>query len=147
MRRAAGGLAALVLLAGCGGDSNGKGGDRATYQRDGDAICRDYRSAIARLGQPLKASELGPYITKAMPVLSRTVARIDKLDPPGDLADEYAAFRDAADQTVGRARALRAAASRADAPEVQRLLKEAAAASQRRKGLAQAADLQECASL
>ena len=145
MRRA--GLLALVVLAGCGGGGGGAGGDRATYERDGDAICRDYRTAIARLGQPLKVSELGPYITKAMPVLTRTVARIEKLDPPSDLADEFATFRDAARETMGRARALRAAASKADGPEVQRLLKEAAAASTRRKGLAQAAGLKECASL
>lgn len=145
MRRAAG-LLALVVLAGCGG-GNGGGGDRATYQRDGDAICRDYRTAIARLGQPLKVSEVGPYITKAMPVLTRTVTRIERLDPPSDLAGAYATFRDAAHETVGRARALRDAAGKADAPEVQRLLKEAAAASQRRQGLAEAAGLKECASL
>jgi hypothetical protein len=140
VRRA--GLVALVVLAGCGGDD---GGDRATYEKDGQAICTDYRTAIARLGQPTTVQQIGPYLAKAMPVLSRTVGRIERLDPPSDLAEEFEAFRDAARQTVGRARALRAAAEQADAPEVQRLLKEAAQASRRRVGLARAAGLEECA--
>jgi hypothetical protein len=132
-----------LLLAGCGG--NHPGGDRATYDRDGRAICADYRAAIARLGQPTAVGELGPYTAKALPVLTRTVRRLERLDPPADLADEYAAFRDAARQTVERAGALRDAAAKADAPEVQRLLREAAQASPRRAALAKAAGLQDCA--
>lgn len=144
MRRAV--LTAALLLAGCGG-GGAKGGDKAVYQRAGDRICTDYRAAIAKLGQPAKITDLGPYISNAMPILQRTVSRIEKLDPPSDLRDEYATFRDAASQTVVRAQAMRAAAEKADAPEVQRLLKEAAQASARRKDLARAAGLQACASL
>lgn len=131
-----------LLLVGCGGGD--KGGDKATYEKDGQAICADYRTAIARLGQPTTVTELGPYIAKAMPVLTRTVRRLERLDPPSDLAGEYAAFRDAARQTVDRARALRDAAAKADGPEVQRLLKEAAQASRRRDALAKAAGLEAC---
>lgn len=145
MRRAA--LAvALALLAGCGGDDD-PGGDPQAYRTDGDRICRDYQEAIAKLGQPDALSDLGPYIEKALPVLSRTVGQIERLDPPADQRDAYEAFRDQARQTVERAKALREAAADADADEVQRLLKDAATASERRKALAADAGLDACADI
>lgn len=143
-------LAGLVALAGCGsggGGSSDKGGDPTAYKQSGDAICADYSAAIAKLGQPTAVSAIGPFIDKAMPILTRTVGRIEKLDPPSDLADQYAAFRDAARKTVDRAAAMRKAAEAADATEVQRLLAEAADASKRRVGLAHAAGLEACAKL
>lgn len=143
MRRAApAALAVALAAAACGGAS---GGDRATYERDGDAICRDYARAIAKLGQPTQLGDIGPYIQRAMPVLERTVARIERLDPPADLAGAYATFRDAARQTVVRAEALRAAAEQSDGEEVQRLLGEARSATDRRRELADAAGLKRCA--
>ncbi|MFL5846294.1 MAG: hypothetical protein ACJ762_16530 [Solirubrobacteraceae bacterium] len=142
MRRAL--LVGLVALAGCGGDD---GGDPAVYEKAGNAICTDYSAAIAKLGQPTHVKDLGPYIEKALPVLRDTVKRIDGLDPPGDKADAFATFRDAADKTVARAEALRAAAEKADSGEVQRLLAEANEASDRRKSLAQDAGLEACAKL
>jgi GAF domain-containing protein len=135
----------LVTLAGCGGD--GEGGDAGAYRSSGDAICTDYRAAIAKLGAPTKVTEIGPYIEKALPVLTRTVARVEKLDPPSDLRDAFETFRDAAGQTLQRAEALRDAAQAADADEVQRLLAEATAATERRKDLARAAGLDACADL
>jgi hypothetical protein len=138
-------LGGLVLLAGCGGGTDG--GDPAAYRTAGDALCSDYATAIAKLGQPAKVQDIGPYIEKALPVLRRTVARVQRLDPPSDLADEYAAFRDAARSTVGRAEALRDAARAADGDEVQRLLAEAKTASAKRKELARAAKLDTCAKL
>ena len=137
--------AAALLLAGCGGGD--KGGDKAAYQRAGDRICASYKTAIAKLGQPQQVSEIGPFITSAMPILRRTVGQIEKLDPPSDLRDQYATFREAARQAVDRAEATQKAAEAADSAEVQRLLGEAARASARRKGLARAAGLQACANL
>lgn len=137
---------ALAGLAGCGGGGD-KGGDPAAYRKAGDAICTDYQAAIAKLGQPAKLTEIGPYIEKALPVLTSTVERIGRLDPPSDLRDEYETFRDAARQTVDRAEALRKAAGEANADEVQRLLDEAAQASRRRVGLARDAGLEACAQI
>lgn len=135
----------LVALAGCGGGA--KGGDSAAYRKAGDAICSDYAAAIAKLGQPTAVAAIGPFIEKAMPILTRTVDRLGRLNPPSDLADEYAAFRDAARQTVDRAAAMRKAAGAADGTEVQRLLAAAAQASKRRVDLAHAAGLEACAKL
>lgn len=144
MKRA--GVVALAALAGCGG-GEGEGGDPKTYRTTGDAICRDYQAAIGKLGQPAKVTEIGPYIEKALPVLTRTVARIEKLDPPGELGEEFAEFREAARATVGRAEAIRAAAAGSDGDEVQRLLAEAAKASERRRTLAGDAGLEACAEI
>ena len=119
----------------------------AYHERDGDAICADYRTAIARLGQPIKLAEIGTYLADALPVLERTAKRIERLDPPGELRDEYAAFRDAVRGTVDRAAQLREAATEADAEEVQRVLKASGEASKRREELARAAGLKECARL
>lgn len=135
----------LVALAGCGGGD--EGGDPEAYRTAGDAICSDYQAAIAKLGQPTKVTEIGPFIAKALPVLTRTVGRIEKLDPPGDLRDEYDEFRDAARQTVERAQAIRKAAESADSDEVQRLLAEATKATERRVELARDAGLEACAEL
>lgn len=142
MRRAF--LGTLVFLAGCAGN---QGGDAAVYERDGNAICTKYEAAIGELGQPTQVQEVGPYIAQALPVLTRTVERIEKLDPPGDLREEFEAFRDAARQTVDRATALRSAAEAADADEVQRLLAEAARAGERRVDLARSAGLDACANI
>jgi hypothetical protein len=135
---------ALAGLAGCGG---GAGGDPEAYRKAGDAACTDYQQAIAGLAQPAKPTDLGPYIEKALPVLTRTVDRLEKLDPPGDLRDAYETFRNAARKTVARAEALRQAAQDADAGEVQRLLAEAAEASTKRVGLARDAGLEACAQI
>jgi len=140
MRRAA--LAVLLLVVGCGGAN---GGDRTKYVHAGNRICSDYDTAIGKLGQPTALGEIGPYIGKALPVLTRAVDRLHRLDPPADLAGRYATFMDAATATLDRAKALRAAAGRADAAEVQRLLKEATRAGRARVGLARAAGLEACA--
>lgn len=142
MRRAV--LLAVVALAGCGSDS---GGDKDAYVRDGNAICSRYQAAIAKLGQPDTLGELGPFIVKALPVLTRTVSAVEKLDPPGDLRDAFEKFRDAAGKTVDRARALQAAANSGDGEEAKRLLAEATAASEDRKKLARDAGLETCAAL
>jgi hypothetical protein len=143
VRRA--GLLCLVALAGCGGGDDG--GDRDAYVASGDAICRDYEAAIGKLDQPVELGDIGPYIADALPVLERTAGRIEALDPPADLRDEFAAFRDAARQTVTRAEALRRAAEQGDSGEVERLLDEAGKASERRVGLARAAGLDACADI
>ena len=142
MRRAAA-LALLAFVAGCGDE----GGDKATYVKSGDRICNEYANDIAKLGQPDSLTEIGPYVTKAMPVLEKAVGRIEKLDPPSDLADEFEKFRDVARATVDRAERLQTAAAAGDSVEVQDLLDEAAKASQTRKGLADAAGLKACAKL
>lgn len=142
MRRAV--LVTLVLLAGCGGD---EGGDPAAYERDGTTICTEYEAAIDKLGQPTQVEEVGPYIAQALPLLTRAVERIEKLEPPGDRSEEYEAFRDAARQTVDRATALRSAAEAADAEGVQALLREATQAGERRADLAREAGLDACADI
>lgn len=137
-------LAVLVLLAGCGA---GEGGDPAAYEKAGNAICAEYETSIAKLGQPTQIEELGPYIAQALPLLTRVVERVEKLDPPAERREEYEAFRDAARQTVDRATALRSAAEAADADEVKRLLAEATKAGERRVELARSAGLEACAEI
>jgi len=141
VRRAA--LLAAVVLAGCG--SSGPHLPRAVYVKRATGICTTYRHEISRLGQPTKISDIGPFIAHALPVLQRTVDRLGRLAPPADLESQFGKFMDAARATVGRAQALRDAASRADAQQVQRLLRQAAAASGQRVRLAQAAGLPACA--
>ena len=142
MRRLAA-LAALVLVAGCGSS----GGDKGKYVKAGNDICNAYANDIAKLGQPATLTEIGPYLAKAMPLLERVVARLEKLDPPSDLADDYKKFRDAAKATVDRATHLRTAAEAGDTAEVKALLAEAAKASAARVALAKAAGLEACAKL
>lgn len=136
---------AAVLVAGCGSD--GPGGDPRVYREDGEAICADYEAAIAKLPQPLQLRDIGTYIERATPILQRTVARIERLDPPNDLREEFEEFRGVAAETLDRARRLREAARRADSAEVERLLEEAREATARRVELARAAGLQTCADL
>ena len=142
MRRLAA-LAALVLVAGCGSS----GGNKAVYVKTGDETCNAYANDIAKLGQPETLTQIGPYLAKAMPLLERVAARLEKLDPPSDLADAYKKFRDAARATVDRATRLRAAAQDGDTAEVKALLAEAAKASADRATLAKAAGLEACAKL
>lgn len=143
MRRLAACAALSVLLAGCGGGRPHL--SEAAYQQRAGAVCGGYQSALARLGVPTKLTQIGPYITRAMPILTRTVGQLGGLDPPSARTDAFARFLAAARRTVARARSLRAAASRADAPAVQRLLGQAARASGTRARLARAAGLPGCA--
>lgn len=138
-------IAVILLIALLGSEE--QGGDPKIYRTTGEAICRDYRAAIGKLGQPSKVTDIGPYIERALPVFARTVARIEKLDPPGDLRDAFAEFRDAVRAAVARAEAIRAAAAGSDGDEVQRLLAEAAKASERRRVLAGDAGLKACAEI
>ena len=137
-------LAAAALVAGCGG---GEGGDPDAYVREGEAICTDYEAGIAELEQPKQLKDIGTYIEQAMPVLEAAVKRIEALDPPSDLEDEYETFRAASRETLDRAGALRAAADRGDSTEVERLLAEAREASARRVELARSAGLERCAQI
>ena len=86
----------------------------AAYQQQGGAICTRYQSAIRKLGQPTKVAQLGPFITKAMPILTRTVADLGTIHPPDESVT--AGISDDARQTVTRAQAPRAAAARPTGP-------------------------------
>ena len=142
MKRAAA-LLCLAALAGCGSS----GGDKGVYVKTGDEICTAYANDIAKLGQPETLDQIGPYLTKAMPILERAAGKLQKLDPPSDLQDSYEKFRDAAKATVERANRLQDAAEAGDSVEVKALLAEAAKASSDRVALAKAAGLQACAKL
>jgi hypothetical protein len=137
-------LAAALLVAGCGA-SSGPHLSPAAYKRQGDAICGRYQTAIHKLGQPTKLGDIGPFITRALPILTHTVGDLGRLHPPADREGDFGRFLTAARATVTRAQALRAAAAKADAAEVQRLLKEAATASSQRAALARKAGLDTCA--
>ncbi|MDX6641486.1 MAG: hypothetical protein QOF12_2497 [Solirubrobacteraceae bacterium] len=136
-------LAAALFLAGCG--SSGPHLSMAAYTRQGDAICSRYQADIHGLGQPTKLTDIGPFITKALPILERTVSALGGIHPPSDREAQYGKFLAAARGTVTRAKALRAAATKADAPTVQQLLGAAARASAPRAALARAAGLSACA--
>jgi len=142
MRRAA--LIAALLLAGCGG-SGGTHLPKDVYVRRGDAVCARYTAAIKTLGTPTKLTQIGPFITRALPVLQQTVRDLGRLKPPSDLESQFGQFMDAARATVARAEALRSAAANADAQQVQGLLKQAAASSGQRASLAHKAGLEACA--
>lgn len=137
--------AAALLLAGCGGGAGG--GDPEAYVRDGEATCADYEAKIAKLDQPQQLRDIGVYISQATPILQDTVRRIEALDPPADLRDEYETFRAAARETLERAEALRRSAASGDSAEVERLLAEAREASARRVELARGAGLERCAQI
>lgn len=144
MRRWAALVVAAAVLAGCGGGS-GPHLSEAAYQQRGAAVCGHYDKAIRALGQPTKLTQIGPFITRAMPILSRTVTQLGAIHPPAARADDFGRFLAAARGTVARARSLRAAAAKADGPAVERLLKEAARATGARDRLAQRAGLPACA--
>jgi hypothetical protein len=136
-------LVALTALAGCG--SSGPHLSQAAYIRQGNAICSHYETAIHGLSQPAKITDLGRFITQALPILQRTVTRLGRLRPPSERADAFGKFLAAARATVTRAKALRDAAAKADGPAVQSALHQATRASGPRAGLARAAGLAACA--
>lgn len=143
MRRRAALALVVVLAAGCG--SGGSHLSKADYTRRATAICQGYEGAIAKLGQPTRITDIGPFIAKALPELTKTVEALGKLAPPASLQSQFDKFMAAARATVARAKALRDAAAAADGNEVQRLLKDAATATGTRVALAQAAGLGACA--
>lgn len=144
MRRAVALVLAVTAVPAAGCGSSGPHQPRAQYERRGDAICSRYTAAIGRLGRPAKLSDLGPYITKAVPLLSRTVGQLERLAPPDGGDDAHERFLEAARATLSRARDLRAAARRADGDAVQRLLGDAAKRSGELARAARATGLDAC---
>ncbi|MCW2967355.1 MAG: hypothetical protein JWM71_1127, partial [Solirubrobacteraceae bacterium] len=142
VRRAA--LVGVLVLAGCG-SGGGPHLSAAAYKSRGDAICSRYQAAIARLGQPAKITDIGPFIKRALPILQHTVTSLGAIHPPSDRETQFGKFLAAARATVARAKALRDAAAKADAPTVQSLLAAATKASAPRAALAHAAGLDACA--
>jgi hypothetical protein len=139
-------LAALCVAAaatGCG--SGGPHLSKAAYLRRGEAICRDYARQLRALGTPDQLSQIAPYIASALPLLARTVDRLGRLRPPPDYQGSFDAYLKAIRATRQRAFALRDAAARADAAEVQSLLSDAARSSGQTSSLARRAGLSACA--
>jgi|SRR5919204_2364427 hypothetical protein len=72
-------LAAVVLLAGCGGSSRLS---HEAFVERANAICRTYDDAVKRLRRPQTATEVAPYTERVLPLYRRAVGELAKLRPP-----------------------------------------------------------------
>jgi uncharacterized lipoprotein len=76
VRRATLLVAAVALVAGCGGGKS--------YTAKADAICKKYAKQTSALGQPTNVAELAAVADKTLPILDRAAKELAALQPPPD---------------------------------------------------------------
>jgi len=84
-------VAALGVLAGCGG-GGGKELTRQEYASKADSICTKYNQQVKALQNPANLSELADVADKTIPILDNAIHDLRKLKPPKDeakVADQW----------------------------------------------------------
>ena len=83
-------LAAVVLLAGCGGGSGRLSAQ--DYRAKATQICVDAKRQTDALGRPDTTRQFKVFITKGISVIDRNVRRFAALKPPADLQSDHDAI-------------------------------------------------------
>jgi hypothetical protein len=107
--------AAALGLAGCGGSSH-SGLTQAQLDTKVNAICTQYRTAVAKIGAPADFATnpvaAAAYLDKVRPLADASVASVNALEPPSDLKAQFDDYRATASR---EAALLRSAAAKAHA--------------------------------
>ena len=83
-------LAAVVVLAGCGGGSHRL--SAKDYRAKATRICVDAKRQTDALGRPDTTRQFKVFITKGIVVIDRNVRRFAALKPPADLQRDHDAI-------------------------------------------------------
>jgi len=77
-------LGVVALIAGCGGG----GSDTLSageFRTQADAICADYNTQAAAIGDPASASEFATKLAQIIPIQASQLAKLEALKPPKEL--------------------------------------------------------------
>ena len=147
--RTAGRLAAaiaLLALAACGG---GDGGDQLTadeFRQQADGICAEFEGRLNELGTPESLEDLQGYVDDAVPILEEGTNRLDELQPPAELEEDWNRAMEINREQLENVRGLQDAVADGDQARVTELLQESDDARDESNQLAADLGLTECGS-
>ena len=147
--RTAGRLAAaiaLLALAACGG---GDGGDQLTadeFRQQADAICGEFEGRLDDLGTPESLDDLQGYVDDAVPILEEGTNRLDELQPPDELEEDWNRAMEINREQLDNVRELLDAVADGDQASVAELLQQSDEAREESNQLAADLGLTECGS-
>ena len=134
-----------VLLAACGG---GSGEDHALtadqFRQQADSICTQYEDKIKALGSPSSLDDLGDYVDQVIPIIEEGNGKLDDLQPPAELADDWDRAMELQDQNLGVAKDLQQAIRDQDTAKVQELLQKLDETDAKSNEIARGIGLEDC---
>jgi hypothetical protein len=145
-------FALVVVLAGCGGGGNAASSSRtaapasadAAFLAQADAICHEAATAGHTLQTPANEGQLAPYFDRAIRVSQAEISKLSALHPPGDRATAYRTWLTGVEGSFASLRTADAAARAGKYSQVQAIVREAGAVTQRNLAYAAAAGLATC---
>jgi hypothetical protein len=87
-------LAAVLVLAACGGSSSDGSLSHADLVKRADAICADAHDAVRQLPPARTVGDAAPTLTKSLAIVKHELAQLRALKPAKDDATGYAALLD-----------------------------------------------------
>ena len=137
-------LVALLLVAGCGGDSGGGQLSAEELRRQADAICAKYDERFQALGEPSSPEELETFLAEGIPLFEQQTAELEELNPPDELEDDWNRAMEVQHEGIATIRELRDAVGEGDADRIQELSAEAESSSAESNQLARDLGLETC---
>lgn len=137
---------ALLALAACGG---GDGGDQITadeFRQQADAICGEFEGRLDDLGTPESLDDLQGYVDDAVPILEEGTNRLDELQPPDELEEDWNRAMEINREQLDNVRELQDAVADGDQARVAGLLQQSDEAREESNQLAADLGLTECGS-
>ncbi|HEY3070265.1 MAG TPA: hypothetical protein VGJ34_08110 [Gaiellaceae bacterium] len=83
------GLALAACGGGGGGGARGESLTPAEFRQQADAICAEFEGKLNDLGSPSSVDELAEFVDKAVPIIEEGNDRLQALEPPDELADDW----------------------------------------------------------
>jgi hypothetical protein len=145
-------FASVLVLAGCGGGGNTASSSRTAVAAgaDGvfiakaDAICHEAATAGHTLQPPANEGQLAPYFDRAIRLSQEEISKLSALHPPDDRASAYRTWLTGVEGSFASLRTADAAARAGKQSQVQAIVREAGAVTERNLAYAAAAGLATC---
>jgi hypothetical protein len=119
VRRVSPVLLAILLVAGCGGSSNGQRLSREQYAAKADAVCSKYKHKTDALSRPASLAGLAAVSDQVLPLLRDARGELGRLRPPESEQATATAWLDQFDLITTDVKKIRDAAKKNDAAAVQ----------------------------
>ena len=136
VRRASPLLLAILVVAGCGGSSNGQRLTREQYAAKADAVCGKYKQKTDALSRPATLSDLADVSDQVLPLLHDARGELSRLRPPENEQATATAWLDEFDVIISDIEKIRDAAKKNDAAAVRAAAQRALPHNQRSNNLA-----------
>lgn len=133
---------ALPFLAACGGDDEPL--PRAELITKADAVCKDFRSGIAKLDTPKRIGQYETYADESKKLLDKQVDKLKDLTPPKEVASDWDAYVDVVEGQEDTLTKISDAAKKGDEKGIEEVAATARKASRSGGRRAQAVGLKVC---